>query len=56
MHGVAGLDLALPSTSVNYHELMREQFRPPKCLIRKVKAGGVGRKTGEASIGHESEC
>ncbi len=41
-----GMDVALASTSTHYRELMRDQFKPPRCLIMKVKAGELGRKTG----------
>ncbi len=46
LRDLVGMDVALASTSTQYRELMREQFRPPRCLIMKVKAGDLGRKTG----------
>jgi len=46
LRDLVGMDVALASTSTHYRELMREQFKPPRCLIMKVKAGDLGRKTG----------
>jgi len=44
---LVGLDICIVSTTKHYRELMREQFSPPRCLIMKVKAGDLGRKTGK---------
>lgn len=46
LRDMVGMDVALASTSTHYRELMRDQFKPPRCLIMKVKAGELGRKTG----------
>lgn len=46
LRDMVGLDVALAVAGTHYRELMREQFKPPRCLIMKVKAGDLGRKTG----------
>jgi len=55
LRDLVGLDIALASTGTHYWELMREQFRPPRCLIMKVKAGDLGRKTGKGFYDYRSE-
>jgi 3-hydroxybutyryl-CoA dehydrogenase len=55
LRDMVGLDVALASTGTQYRELMREQFRPPRCLIMKVKAGDLGRKTGRGFYEYKSE-
>ena len=47
LRDLVGMDIGYASTTTHYRELMREQFRPPRCLIMKVKAGDLGRKTGK---------
>lgn len=54
LRDMVGLDVALASTSTHYRELMREQFKPPRCLIMKVKAGELGRKTGRGFYEYQS--
>ncbi len=56
LRDMVGLDVALASTSTHYRELMREQFKPPRCLIMKVKAGELGRKTGRGFYEYKSEA
>jgi 3-hydroxybutyryl-CoA dehydrogenase len=46
LRDLVGMDIGYASTTTHYRELMRDQFRPPRCLIMKVKAGDLGRKTG----------
>jgi len=46
LRDLVGMDIGYASTTTHYRELMREQFRPPRCLIMKVKAGDLGKKTG----------
>ncbi|HEX76808.1 MAG TPA: 3-hydroxyacyl-CoA dehydrogenase family protein [Dehalococcoidia bacterium] len=41
-----GLDTALRGTEVIYNALRHDKFKPRQCLIRLVKAGHYGRKTG----------
>jgi len=55
LRDLVGMDVALASTSTQYRELMREQFKPPRCLIMKVKAGDLGRKTGRGFYEYKSE-
>ncbi len=47
LRDLVGMDIGYASTTTHYRELMRDQFRPPRCLIMKVKAGDLGRKTGK---------
>jgi 3-hydroxybutyryl-CoA dehydrogenase len=47
LRDLVGIDIGYASTTTHYRELMREQFRPPRCLIMKMKAGDLGRKTGK---------
>jgi 3-hydroxybutyryl-CoA dehydrogenase len=54
LRDLVGLDIGIASTTTHYRELMREQFRPPRCLIMKVKAGDLGRKTGKGFYEHKS--
>lgn len=56
LRDMVGMDVALASTGTHYRELMREQFRPPRCLIMKVKAGELGRKTGRGFYEYKSEA
>lgn len=55
LRDMVGLDIGIASTTTHYRELMREQFRPPRCLIMKVKAGDLGRKTGRGFYEYKSE-
>ena len=55
LRDMVGMDVALASTGTHYRELMREQFRPPRCLIMKVKAGELGRKSGRGFYEYKSE-
>ena len=55
LRDLVGLDIGIASTTTHYRELMREQFRPPRCLIMKVKAGDLGRKTGKGFYEYKSE-
>jgi len=55
LRDLVGLDIGIASTTTHYRELMREQFRPPRCLIMKVKAGALGRKTGKGFYEYKSE-
>ena len=43
---LVGLEIALKGNETFYSELKRDIFRPPRCLIMKVRAGDYGRKTG----------
>ncbi len=56
LRDMVGMDVALASTSTHYRELMRDQFKPPRCLIMKVKAGELGRKTGRGFYEYKSEA
>jgi len=56
LRDMVGLDVALASTGTQYRELMREQFKPPRCLVMKVKAGDLGRKTGRGFYQYESKA
>lgn len=42
---MVGMDLAPAGMMAHYRELMREQFKPPRCPVIKVRAGELGRKT-----------
>jgi 3-hydroxybutyryl-CoA dehydrogenase len=55
LRDMVGMDVALASTTTHYRELMREQFKPPRCLIMKVKAGELGRKTGRGFYEYEAK-
>ncbi|MGD0353701.1 MAG: 3-hydroxyacyl-CoA dehydrogenase family protein [Dehalococcoidia bacterium] len=55
LRDMVGLDIGIASTTTHYRELMREQFRPPRCLIMKVKAGDLGRKTGRGFYEYKSQ-
>jgi len=55
LRDLVGLDIGIASTTTHYRELMREQFRPPRCLIMKVKAGDLGRKTGRGFYEYKSQ-
>ena len=55
LRDMVGLDGALIVHETHYRELMREQFKPPRCLIMKVKAGDYGRKTGRGFYEYESK-
>lgn len=43
---LAGLEIALAGSEIMYQETGREIFRPARCVIMKVRAGDLGRKTG----------
>lgn len=55
LRDMVGMDVALASTTTHYRELMREQFKPPRCLVMKVKAGELGRKTGRGFYEYEAK-
>lgn len=55
LRDMVGMDIGIASTTTHYRELMRDQFRPPRCLIMKVKAGDLGRKTGKGFYEYKSE-
>ncbi|HEX74954.1 MAG TPA: 3-hydroxyacyl-CoA dehydrogenase family protein [Dehalococcoidia bacterium] len=55
LRDLVGLDVALVVSETHYRELMREQFKPPRCLVMKVKAGDLGRKTGRGFYEYESK-
>lgn len=46
LRDMVGLDTGLAITMTHYREYMRDQFKPPRCLVMKVRAGELGRKTG----------
>jgi len=46
LRDMVGLDTGLAITETHYREFMRDQFKPPRCLVMKVKAGELGRKSG----------
>jgi 3-hydroxybutyryl-CoA dehydrogenase len=54
LRDLVGMDIGYASTTTHYRELMRDQFRPPRCLIMKVKAGDLGRKTGRGFYEYKS--
>jgi 3-hydroxybutyryl-CoA dehydrogenase len=54
LRDLVGMDIGYASTTTHYRELMRDQFRPPRCLIMKVKAGDLGRKTGKGFYDYKS--
>jgi 3-hydroxybutyryl-CoA dehydrogenase len=43
---LTGLDIALAGNETMYRELANPIFKPPRCLIMKVRSGELGRKTG----------
>ena len=43
---LTGLEIGLVGNETFYSELKRDIFRPPRCLVMKVRAGDYGRKTG----------
>ncbi|MBE0481597.1 MAG: 3-hydroxyacyl-CoA dehydrogenase family protein [Dehalococcoidia bacterium] len=43
---IAGLEIVLTGSETMYRETGREIFRPAQCVIKRVKAGDYGRKTG----------
>lgn len=47
LRDLVGLDIALVGTETIYRELKSDRFKPAQCLIRKVRAGDLGRKTGQ---------
>lgn len=47
LRDLVGLDIALVGTETIYRELKNDRFKPAQCLIRKVRAGDLGRKTGQ---------
>ena len=55
LRDMVGLDIGLAAAETQYRELKREQFRPPRCLVMKVKAGDLGRKTGRGFYEYESK-
>lgn len=55
LRDMVGLDTGLAITLTHYRELMRDQFKPPRCLVMKVKAGELGRKTGRGFYTYESK-
>ena len=54
LRDMVGLDVGLAAGETQYQELKREQFKPPRCLVMKVKAGDLGRKTGRGFYEYES--
>ena len=55
LRDMVGLDVGLAAGETQYRELKREQFKPPRCLVMKVKAGDLGRKTGRGFYEYESK-
>ncbi len=55
LRDMVGLDTGLAITMTHYREYMRDQFKPPRCLIMKVKAGELGRKTGRGFYNYEAK-
>lgn len=55
LRDIVGLDTGLAITETHYREFMRDQFKPPRCLVMKVKAGELGRKTGHGFYVYESK-
>lgn len=47
LRDLVGLDIALVGTETIYRELKNDRFKPAQCLIRRVRAGDLGRKTGQ---------
>jgi len=50
---LTGLDVSLSVQNTLYKEFGREIFRPAQCLIMKVKAGDLGRKSGQGFYKHK---
>ncbi len=53
LRDMVGLDTGLAITETHYREFMRDQFKPPRCLVMKVKAGELGRKSGRGFYVYE---
>jgi 3-hydroxybutyryl-CoA dehydrogenase len=53
LRDMVGLDTGLAITETHYRAYMRDQFKPPRCLVMKVKAGELGRKTGRGFYNYE---
>ncbi len=43
---LTGLDIALAGNETMYRETANPIFKPPRCLVMKVRSGELGRKTG----------
>ena len=56
LRDMVGLDVALAVGEAHYQGFMREQFKPPRCLVMKVKAGDLGRKTGRGFYEYETKA
>ena len=56
LRDMVGLDVALAVGETHYQGFMREQFKPPRCLVMKVKAGDLGRKTGRGFYEYETKA
>lgn len=52
---LTGLDVSLSVQRTLYYELGRELFKPARCIIMKVKAGDLGRKTGQGFYKYEPQ-
>lgn len=46
LRDLVGLDIAMLGTETIYKELKNDRFKPPQCLVRRFRAGDLGRKTG----------
>ncbi len=55
LRDLGGLDVALAGTETIYGELKRDQFKPPRCLVQKVRAGELGRKTGRGFYEYQTK-
>ncbi len=56
LRDMVGLDTGLAITMTHYREYMRDQFKPPRCLVMKVRAGELGRKTGRGFYNYETQA
>jgi len=44
---LAGMDIVMAGNETMYRELKSDVFKPPRCLMTKIRAGELGRKTGK---------
>jgi len=44
---LAGMDIVMAGNETMYSELKSEVFKPPRCVIAKIRAGELGKKTGK---------
>lgn len=44
---LAGMDIVMAGNETMYSELKSDVFKPPRCVIAKMRAGELGKKTGK---------